>query len=273
MGQLTTQQLATLKTELQNDPLALGYSAYLPTTDVINLAAMLDWLRDGATPWPGNSIVGPSGPIGGATNAAPIVITSAAHGRSTGDTVVITGVGGNTAANNIAVNPVGLPLVGAVAPNSYWTITVIDANTFSLQTSVGNGAFTSGGTWTWAAGLLANASKIFNSTIPVSQVIANLLPGDAAGATALAGVQAQILPAFLNPNGNIRLTDSSGNELNTVAWLNLLSQTGTVSHKAIKALETRFGSRGEQVLNLVSAGSPGQLLTQTDVAAAILGHY
>ena len=71
-----------------------------------------------------------SGAITGATNASPIVITSAAHGLTTGTLVTISGVLGNTAANGT------------------FTVTVIDPNTFSLQGSTGNGAYTSGGTWT-----------------------------------------------------------------------------------------------------------------------------
>lgn len=68
--------------------------------------------------------------IDDATNATPIVITSnSAHGLSTGDRVTVASVGGNTAAN------------------SDWQIVVIDATTFRLYGSVGNGAYTSGGTW------------------------------------------------------------------------------------------------------------------------------
>lgn len=70
-----------------------------------------------------------SGNVTGATNATPIVITAASHGLTTGMKVTIASVGGNTAANGT------------------WTITRVDANTFSLDTSVGNGAYTSGGTW------------------------------------------------------------------------------------------------------------------------------
>lgn len=73
--------------------------------------------------------------ITGATNATPIVITSAGHGLSDNDWVYIASVGGNTAANNTLANP-------------YWQITWITANTFSLQNSAGNGAYTSGGTFT-----------------------------------------------------------------------------------------------------------------------------
>ena len=68
--------------------------------------------------------------ITGATNATPIVITTAAHGMVTPDVVTIAGVGGNTAANGT------------------WIITRLTATTFSLRGSVGNGAYTSGGTAT-----------------------------------------------------------------------------------------------------------------------------
>ena len=66
--------------------------------------------------------------VTGATNATPVVITATAHGRSTGDSVYISGVLGNTAANGT------------------WIITKVDANSFSLNSSVGNGAYSSGGT-------------------------------------------------------------------------------------------------------------------------------
>lgn len=65
--------------------------------------------------------------VTGATNATPIVVTAVGHGRATGEVVQVAGVLGNTAANGT------------------WTITVTGANTFSLTGSVGNGAYTSGG--------------------------------------------------------------------------------------------------------------------------------
>lgn len=69
-----------------------------------------------------------TGVVTGATNATPIVITSVGHGLTTGQRVTVASVGGNTAANGT------------------WTITVTGANTFSLDTSVGNGVYTAGGT-------------------------------------------------------------------------------------------------------------------------------
>jgi hypothetical protein len=60
-----------------------------------------------------------------ATNASPIVITSPTNGLQTGDHVVISGVLGNTAANN-------------ADPNSPWTITVLPGGgRFSLDGSNG----------------------------------------------------------------------------------------------------------------------------------------
>ena len=72
--------------------------------------------------------------ITAASNASPIVITAAAHGLSSGDRVFIAAVGGNTNANGIR------------------RVTVLTANTFSLQDEVtgasiaGNAAYTAGGT-------------------------------------------------------------------------------------------------------------------------------
>jgi hypothetical protein len=66
--------------------------------------------------------------ITNATNATPIVCTtSAPHGFSTDDTVINSGIGGNTAANG------------------EFQITVVSPTTFQLNGSVGSGAYTAGG--------------------------------------------------------------------------------------------------------------------------------
>ena len=60
----------------------------------------------------------------GATDAAPISIqTATAHGRATGDTVTLTGIRGNTAANGT------------------FRITVVDTDEFTLDFSDGSGPF------------------------------------------------------------------------------------------------------------------------------------
>lgn len=67
--------------------------------------------------------------VSGATNATPIVITTTApHLLVTGQVVVVAGVLGNLAANGT------------------WAVTVLSATTFSLNGSVGSGAYTTGGT-------------------------------------------------------------------------------------------------------------------------------
>lgn len=66
--------------------------------------------------------------ITNATNASPIVITANGHGLSTNDRISIRDVLGNTAANV-----------------TNHQVTVIDANSFSLNGTTGNGGYTSGG--------------------------------------------------------------------------------------------------------------------------------
>lgn len=66
------------------------------------------------------------------TQANPASVTATAHGFATGDLVVITGVSGMTQVNN-----------------TQFTITVVNANTFTLGVdSTGFTAYTSGGTAT-----------------------------------------------------------------------------------------------------------------------------
>jgi hypothetical protein len=100
-----------------------------------------------------------SGPITDASNAAPIVVTSAGHGLVTGDRVVVTGVKGNTAANG------------------NWTITFVDLNRFSLNGSAGNGALVGdGATWTFAEDLYGLGIRIVGQSSVV--VVAQMSPGN-----------------------------------------------------------------------------------------------
>ncbi|MCA9131980.1 MAG: hypothetical protein KDA45_02450, partial [Planctomycetales bacterium] len=90
--------------------------------------------------------VGSGRPLTGATNATPISITSAAHGLSSGQFVVINGVTGNTAANG------------------FFRITVTGSDTFTLNGSEGNAAYVSGGTWTQVTGPSPSAKVIDEKT-------------------------------------------------------------------------------------------------------------
>lgn len=83
-----------------------------------------------------------SGSISSATNASPIVVTSTAHGLTTGTRATITGALGNTAANGT------------------FTVTSVSTDTFSLDGSTGSGAYTSGGAW--------NVSGLYTFTLPVA---------------------------------------------------------------------------------------------------------
>lgn len=65
--------------------------------------------------------------ITAATNAAPVVVTAAAHGLSNGQRVLILGSVGNTAINGVGV------------------VANVTTNTFEVVGSVGNGAWSSGG--------------------------------------------------------------------------------------------------------------------------------
>lgn len=67
--------------------------------------------------------------ITAASNASPIVITGSGHSLSNGDSVEITGVVGNTAANGV------------------WIVANKTTTTFELTGSTGNGTWTSGGTY------------------------------------------------------------------------------------------------------------------------------
>ncbi len=85
-------------------------------------------------------VTGEQGSITAATQANPGQITSAGHGRSTGDKVKISSVSGMTELNG----------------NTY-TITVVDANNFTIGVdTTGFTAYTSGGTWQLVPGVAAD---------------------------------------------------------------------------------------------------------------------
>lgn len=135
-----------------------------------------------------------------ATNATPIVIaTVTPHGYATGDRVVVQNVGGNTAAND------------------KWLITVVDSTHFSLNGSVGNGAYTSGG-------FVTNRSMMSGVIIRIG---VNVARGGYSGALA-AGDDADGLTVI--NSGTAKGTDAifvaaspavSGNE-----WVTILAHQG-----------------------------------------------
>ena len=92
--------------------------------------------------------------ITAASYASPIVVTSAGHGRTTGDRVNITGVYGNTAANGT------------------WRITAESADTFSLDNSSGNAEYVSGGDYTYSRfeQILSAADNVIVGTVPANAI-------------------------------------------------------------------------------------------------------
>lgn len=122
-----------------------------------------------------------AGTISGASNATPIVITETApHGLITGSMVLVAGVGGNTAANGT------------------FRINVLSATTYELVGSVGNGAYTAGGTSTSLAGIHTNAggatpgtSKITLTGTPVDDMFIEMLVSTA-GTIGVSGIVVRV---------------------------------------------------------------------------------
>jgi hypothetical protein len=114
-------------TQLQ---LTIGGVGGLPNTNEWTIQAVYGPVS-GYGNWDSSKRVSFGLAISGATNTAPIVITSPGHNLVNGETVSVSDVGGNTAAN-------GTFTVANSNPG---------ANTFELSGSAGNGNYTSGGKW------------------------------------------------------------------------------------------------------------------------------
>lgn len=127
------------------------YKAYVRYIDqygnVSNLSPVSDEL----------DVNGATGSITGASNAVPIVITSAAHGLTNGSTIKIADVEGNEAANGT------------------WSITVLGSDTFSLDGSAGDGQYRGAGTWVRGVGRITYSSIAVPSdpTIVTRQILRN----------------------------------------------------------------------------------------------------
>jgi hypothetical protein len=245
---LTAAQIQTLKTELTGgaaDPYGLGYAPFAAVSDFGNLIQLLTFVRDGATPCPVNSVIGKTGNVTGATNATPVVITSTAHGLKTGDSVLIAGVGGNAAANGT------------------FAITKIDANSFSLTGSVGNGAFTSGGTWTWC---VTGVRQQFVDVQDICGAIdaADLITNNVATAATADQLGKLTLFAAICNDGRVALTNADGSDNNNSKNLKKVVANPSASRTAVNALATRTGSRIENLLGL-----SGVVPTEAEARAAL----
>jgi len=132
---LTAPTVAPVMAKSGTGAIVGDYYAYLRYVDRFGLVSNLSPISNLLT------ISAASGNVTGATNKTPIRITTeAAHGLSSGATVKISGVGGNTAANGT------------------WTITVKSSTTFDLRRSSGNGTYTGSGEWQSGAGTITFSS-------------------------------------------------------------------------------------------------------------------
>lgn len=149
--------------------------------------------------WISTQVTPTSGSVLSASSASPINIGSLLHGLSTGDSVVIEDVGGNTAANGT------------------FTVTVVDSNNFTLNSSTANGTYSSGGTWKGGAGPPFHAFRITNATFatPIVVTSANhgLSDGDWVTVTSVRGNTAANGTFEVQRNGTdtFTLIDSVGN--------------------------------------------------------------
>ncbi|OWK35983.1 beta strand repeat-containing protein [Fimbriiglobus ruber] len=125
--------------------------------------------------------------ITGASNAGPIQITTSVQVGgiiNNGDQVVISGVGGNTAANGV------------------WTVTITSANTFTLNGSTGNGTYTSGGSVRLIYGVQPSGQGEIHFALAADPVNPNIVY--------ISGDTQNILASFPNLQGS---TNFSGNVL------------------------------------------------------------
>ena len=158
--------------------------------------------------------------ISGASNASPIVISTGGfggtNGLAAGDTVTITGVLGNTAANGT------------------WTIANVTFNSFQLVGSTGSGAYTSGGSW--ALGdtndnvyvMMGEGNGLFAPPIPYFAGATTAAPFQEPTYLAITPSSIERVTTFttggnlintqLVNNGNFESTDLSGETGNLLGW-------------------------------------------------------
>lgn len=141
-----------------------------------------------------------TGDVSDATNASPIEITTGTnHGLTTGNTVQIAGVKGNTAANG------------------NWTITTTALNKFTLDTSTGNGSYTSN-SGSYSAGYVSDQVNGSWSVLVQSSVNGNNVLSAFWVYSSGAGTPKVTIRPFAGSNGfvTVFLAELSGILQNTV---------------------------------------------------------
>ncbi len=203
---------------------------------------------------------GATGNITGATFAAPISIASAAHGLTTGAVVLVAGVGGNTSANGL------------------WTITVTDANDFTLNGSSGSGTYTGSGTW------LAGISTITYTNVPTPadpkvvrrQILRNAdgeavtyyVDIDTTDLTTTTFTSTQI-DTFLTAGTAVPILDPSGLPLANLNFIPPSHKTSLASHLSRLFLAGQYNEQRGAVI--VTNGSASVTGVGTDWVATLAG--
>lgn len=186
--------------------------------------------------------------ITAASNATPIVITATGHGYRTGDPITVSGVGGNTTANGV------------------WpTVTVVNANQFSLDGSSGSGSYTSGGIavrnlrttqCAFTAAVVAYQKKVYNE-------IAGMM--NTAGLTPW--LQFGEFGWWFFSDKSIQITGASNTSPITVTAIGHQFNNG--EHVVISGVRGNTAANGTFVVSGVSAGLTFQLSGTTGNGAFI----
>lgn len=220
-----------------------------------NLSVTADTLK--ATLLTMASAAGKIALVSGASNATPIVITTtASHGYTTGDIVVVGGVGGNLSAN-------GTWQVGTTTSTTFQLLTRLDGNN-----STGSGAWTSGG---WCLDITSAAT--------LADVSANSSGTDAtiSGVTNTGGIINASQWTWTNPPatkvwGCAIYDNTASNDL--IAWYDGTYQVYVITQAAASSTSIAVARLGAtlpngSVINF-SDGTSATLTAQANVGATSL---
>lgn len=145
---------------------------------------------------PGMTCIATSKAITGATQANPVVLTVVGHGRTTGDVVMITSLGGMTQIND-----------------RLYTVTAVDVDHVSLDgvDGIGFGAYTSGGS------LTAGTFYLLKESVDIDTITSGTtLATDHWGATGVAAMFDAVTPNFATTYGANAFAQRYGNAGNQV---------------------------------------------------------
>jgi hypothetical protein len=175
--------------------------------------------------------------VSGATNATPIAVTTTAdHSLVTGDYVFVDGVLGNTAANG------------------YFQVTVTSTTSFTLDTSVGNGTYTSGG----RVGTTERISRAFFCCNNKSSSFFNGYPNSWRGSPDGSAAQGTLGYSYVVINNAVYAGNAND--------LLLYTQANTYPWR-----ESRLAITEPYVMGAISAGGTKQLQFQLFNAAIVNG--